>query len=139
MKRAVSLAAVSLAALSLSACATTGGARLGTVKDPVSFSQTERDYDASFSARPAVQRVRVPGGLFVARPQDASAPVSLMDKHVEVDIRSEMPTLADLQTLLDIQGVPMTIDWRSLEEGSTGKSEVGSFTAASRYTVLFRS
>lgn len=133
MKRAVSLAAVSLAALSLSACATDGGARLGTVKDPVSFSQTERDYDASFSARPAVQRVRVPGGLFVSRPQDATPPSSLMDKRVEIDIRSEMPTLADLQTLLDIQGVPMTIDWRSLEEGSTGKSDVGSFTAASRY------
>jgi len=135
MRHVASLAAVSLAALSVAGCATSdgGGARLATVKDPVSFAQTERDYDASFSARPAVQRVRVPGGLFVARPAESTAPESLLSRRVEIDIRSDSPTLADLQTLLDVQGIPMTIDWRSLEEGSTGKSEVGSFTAASRY------
>jgi hypothetical protein len=134
MRHVASLAAVSLAALSVAGCATTdGGARLATVKDPVSFAQTERDYDASFSSRPAVQRVRVPGGLFVSRPAESPAPDSLLARRIEIDVRSDSPTLADLQTLLDVQGIPMTIDWRSLEEGSTGKSEVGSFTAASRY------
>lgn len=131
MRHVASLAAVSLAALSLAGCAT-DGTRLATVKDPVSFGQTERDYDASFSSRPAVQRVRVPGGLFVSRPQDGEAPASLLARKIEIDIRSDVPTLADLQTLLDVQGVPMTIDWGSLEAGS-GKSDVGSFTAASKY------
>ena len=132
MRHVASLAAASLAAISLAGCAT-DGARLATVKDPVSFGQTERDYDASFSARPAVQRVRVPGGLFVSRPADGLAPGAALSRVVEVDIRTDVPTLADLQTVLDIQGVAMTIDWRSLEAGSTGSSQVGSFTAASKY------
>lgn len=133
MRHVASLAAVSLAALSLAGCATDGGVRPASVKDPVSFGQTERDYDASFSSRPAVQRVRVPGGLFVSRPQSGEAPSALLARRVEVDIRSDVPTLADLQTLLDVQGVPITIDWRSLEDGASGKSDVGSFTAASKY------
>ncbi len=133
MRHAASLAAASLLSISLAGCAsTTGGARLDTVKDPVSFGQTEREYDAAFAGRPAVQRVRVPGGLFISRPQDSDVPASLLNKQVTIDIRSDVPTLADLQTLLDIQGVPMTIDWASLQEGS-GKSDVGSFTAASKY------
>lgn len=139
MRHAASLAAASLLSISLAGCAsTTGGARLDTVKDPVSFGQTEREYDAAFAGRPAVQRVRVPGGLFISRPQDSDVPASLLNKQVTIDIRSDVPTLADLQTLLDIQGVPMTIDWASLQEGS-GKSDVGSFTAASKYQDIANS
>ncbi len=139
MRHAASLAAASLLSISLAGCAsTTGGARLEPVKDPVSFGQTEREYDAAFAGRPAVQRVRVPGGLFISRPQDSDVPASLLNKQVTIDIRSEVPTLADLQTLLDVQGVPMTIDWASLQEGS-GKSDVGSFTAASKYQDIANS
>lgn len=139
MRHAASLAAASLLSISLAGCAsTTGGARLEPVKDPVSFGQTEREYDAAFAGRPAVQRVRVPGGLFISRPQDSDVPASLLNKQVTIDIRSDVPTLADLQTLLDVQGVPMTIDWASLQEGS-GKSDVGSFTAASKYQDIANS
>lgn len=133
MKHVALLAAVSLAAVSSAAIAKPKSVPLKEVKEPVSFSQTERDYDGTFSSRPAVQRVRVPGGLFVSRPQNDMAPDPLLAKHVEIDIRSDLPTLADLQTLLDVQGVSITIDWRSLEEGSADSARVGSFTAASRY------
>jgi hypothetical protein len=135
MKRAATLVAVSLSALSLAACASagTGAAKLGTVKEPESFNQAEVEYDSKFSNRPAVQRVRVPGGLFISRPMEGIAPSSLLDKRVEIDIRSDVPTLADLQTLLDVQGVPMTIDWKSLESGTKKNSRVCNFTAASRY------
>lgn len=134
MMRVASLAAVSLLALALAGCATDGtnDVRLDRVKAPVSFPQTERDYDGGFSQRPAVQRVRVPGGLFVSRPAEGVAPNSVLAKRVEVDIRSDVPTLADLQTLLEIQGVSITLDQTSLEAGNS-RSKVGSFTAASKY------
>lgn len=100
---------------------------------PNSFSQAERDYDALFSGRPAVQRVRVPGQLFVSKPLNDLAPQSLLARQIEIDIRSEVPTLSDLQMLLEIEGVHITIDYNSLYEAAKTSSEVGSFTAASKY------
>jgi len=92
-----------------------------------------------FSGRPAVQRVRVPGGLFVSRPINDLAPQSLLAKHIEIDIRSDVPTLSDLQMLLEIQGINITIDYNSLYEAAQVSSEVGSFTAASKYQQVANS
>ena len=106
---------------------------------PTSFPQSERDFDQIFSGRPAVQRVRVPGGLFISRPINGMAPQSLLSRRVDVDIRSPVPTLADLQFVLDAQGVPLTIDWRSLEAGARDAAKVDPFLAASRYQQIANS
>lgn len=109
------------------------------VESPNSFPQAERNYDAMFSGRPAVQRVRVPGGLFISKPMNDLAPQSLLAKHIEIDIRSEVPTLSDLQMLLEIEGINITIDYNSLYEAAQVSSEVGSFTAASKYQQVANS
>ncbi|WP_298843158.1 hypothetical protein [uncultured Salinicola sp.] len=113
--------------------------RRSSVESPGSFPQAERNYDAMFSGRPAVQRVRVPGGLFVSKPMNDLAPQSLLAKHIEIDIRSEVPTLSDLQMLLEIEGVSITVDYNSLYEAAKVSSEVGSFTAASKYQQVANS
>ena len=113
--------------------------RRSSVESPGSFPQAERNYDAMFSGRPAVQRVRVPGGLFVSKPMNDLAPQSLLAKHIEIDIRSEVPTLSDLQMLLEIEGVNITVDYNSLYEAAKVSSEVGSFTAASKYQQVANS
>lgn len=137
MRHVAILAATSIAALSAAAWAAPKNAvPFKSPKEPTSFSQAERDWDGFFGGRPAVQRVRIPGGLFVSRPQHDLAPQSLLGKQIIVDIRTEVPTLADLQTVLDVQHVPMTIDWRSLETGARDATDVGSFTAASKYQKL---
>lgn len=109
------------------------------VESPNSFPQAERNYDAMFSGRPAVQRVRVPGGLFISKPMNDLAPQSLLAKHIEIDIRSEVPTLSDLQMLLEIEGINITIDYNSLYDAAKVSSEVGSFTAASKYQQVANS
>lgn len=108
-------------------------------RGPTSFPQTERDYDAVFSGRPAVQRIRVPGGLFVSKPTNDLAPQSLLAKQIEIDIRSEIPTLSDLQMLLEVEGINITIDYNSLYEAAQLSGEVGSFTAASKYQEVANS
>ena len=109
------------------------------VESPNSFPQAERNDDAMFSGRPAVQRVRVPGGLFISKPMNDLAPQSLLAKHIEIDIRSEVPTLSDLQMLLEIEGINITIDYNSLYDAAKVSSEVGSFTAASKYQQVANS
>ncbi len=144
MKHAVTLAA-SLAAISMAIAPIAAQARdkdksaFPKVEDPVSFPNSERQYDAVFSGRPAVQRVRVPGGTFISRPMNDLAPQSLVSKRVEIDIRSEVPTLADLQMLLEEQGVFMTIDYGSLYEAAEADGQVGAFTAASRFQSVANS
>jgi hypothetical protein len=86
-----------------------------------------------------VQRVRIPGGLFLSRPVSSEAPQTVLNKQVEIDIRSDVPTLADLQILLEAQGVPVTIDWRSLEAGAGNSGRIESFNVASRYDCLSKS
>jgi hypothetical protein len=113
--------------------------KFAQIVEPTSFAETERGYDGMFANRPAVQRVRVPGQFFVSRPRDAQIPQSLMDKRVEIDIRSETPRLSDLATLLEIQGVPLSIDWRSLSGVKDPDAKVGTFTAASRYQAITNS
>lgn len=108
-------------------------------KTPISFEQTERDYETLFATRPAVQRIRVPGGLYISKPIAANAPQDLLAKRIEIDIRSSVPTLADLQTMLEVQGVSLIIDYRSLQDGANGSSQVDSFTAASRYQEVANS
>ncbi len=145
MKRAVSLVA-SLAALTMALTPVAVSAkdkksdnRIPKVEKATSFPQAERDYDAAFSGRPAVQRVRVPGGMFISKPSNDLAPQSLLAKRVEIDIRTDVPTLQDLQTLLAIQGIQITIDYNSLYEASQQDSQVGSFTAASKYQEVANS
>ena len=135
MKHAISFAA-SLAAVAVAIAPSPAIARkpqAPAVQSPVSFPQSERDYDALFSGRPAVQRVRVPGGLFLSRPVAGEAPQGVLSKMIEIDIRSEVPTLADLQMLLEAQGIPVTIDWRSLAAGADTKGRIDSFNVQSRY------
>lgn len=138
MKRVVTLVA-SLAAIAVATMPATAGAQdrkrpFPAPQTATSFPQAERDYDGLFSGRPAVQRVRVPGGLYISRPVNNDVPQHLQAKVVEIDIRSNVPTLSDLQTLLEIQGVNLTIDYRSLQDGALpGSSKVDTFTAASRY------
>lgn len=144
MKPAVTLAA-SLAAISMAIAPIAAQARdkdktaFPKVEDPVSFPNSERQYDAVFSGRPAVQRVRVPGGTFISRPMNDLAPQSLVSKQVVIDIRSEVPTLADLQMLLEEQGVFMTIDYGSLYDAAEVDGQVGAFSAASRYQSIANS
>lgn len=134
MKRAATLAAASLLALGLSACATPQtSVGFADVEDPVSFANTERRYDGIFSNRPAVQRVKVPGNFFLSVPVNQDAPRSLLNREVELELRGKQPTLSDLQMLLDVQGIPVTIDFRSLEVGDRGDAEVQPFAASSRY------
>lgn len=114
-------------------------AAFGKVKDPVSFGQAERDTDALFSARPAIQRVRVPGDFFISRPVSDPIPASLLNKKIVLDLRADVPKLSDLQMLLDIQGIPVSIDWSSLETKVDEDSEVGTFTVASRYQKIANS
>ncbi|NCP11567.1 MAG: hypothetical protein GW859_06380, partial [Sphingomonadales bacterium] len=144
MARRIARLAASAAVISLVAAPVAAEARekkrdSQRVEDPRSFPQAERNYDAMFSGRPAVQRVRVPGGLFVSRPINDLAPQSLLAKHIEIDIRSDVPTLSDLQMLLEIQGINITIDYNSLYEAAQVSSEVGSFTAASKYQQVANS
>lgn len=106
---------------------------------PESFAQTERDYDSLFASRPAVQRIRVPGNFFLSSPLTAPVPQSILNQKVEIDIRSDVPRLSDLQTLLDMQGIPMTIDWSSLDESKPPSQQVGTFTIASRYQEIANS
>jgi len=115
------------------------GTKFAQVVEPNSYPEMERAYDGMFANRPAVQRVRVPGSFFISRPRDANLPNSLMDKRIEIDIRSSIPRLTDLQTLLDMQGVSLAIDRRSLSGLKDADPTVGSFTAASRYQAVANS
>lgn len=110
--------------------------RSSSVERPVSFPQTERDYDAVFSGRPAVQKIRVPGGLFISKPTNDLAPQSLLAREIEIDIRSDVPTLSDLQMLLEIEGIQITIDYDSLYEAAKVDSQVGNFIAASKFQQI---
>ena len=145
MSRVVSLVA-SLTALAVATTPIAVSARERSSRDfpvsvkPESFQQSERDYDALFAGRPAVQRVRVPGGIYISRPVSGDAPQALLAQRVEIDIRSTSPTLADLQTMLEVQGINLTIDYRSLQDGAAaGSTKVDSFTAASRYQEVANS
>lgn len=113
--------------------------KFAQVVEPTSFAETERGYDGMFANRPAVQRVRVPGQFFVSKPRDGTVPSSLYSKQVEIDIRAGTPRLSDLQTMLEIQGVAMSIDWRSLSNVPDPDAKVGTFTAASRYQAITNS
>lgn len=113
--------------------------KFAKVVEPNSYPEMERAYDGMFANRPAVQRVRVPGSFFISRPRDANLPGFLMDKRIEIDIRSSVPRLTDLQTLLDMQGVSLAIDRRSLSGLKDADPTVGSFTAASRYQAIANS
>lgn len=104
-----------------------------------SFGQAERDYDSIFAGRPAVSRIRVPGSLFISKPLNDLAPSSLLSRYVDIDIRSQVPTLADLQMLLEIQGVNISIDYGSLVDREDPDSAVGSFTAASQFQEVANS
>ncbi|MFZ3481737.1 hypothetical protein [Sphingomonas sp. 3-13AW] len=140
-----SVLAISMASIAISSAASAGernrktSTKFAQVVEPTSFAEAERGYDGMFANRPAVQRVRVPGQFFVSKPRDGSIPASLMNKKVEIDIRSTTPRLSDLQTMLEIQGVAMAIDWRSLSNVPDPDAKVGTFTAASRYQALTNS
>lgn len=133
---AASLAAITMAIAPVAAMAKDDKPAFPKVEDPISFPSSERQYDAVFSGRPAVQRVRVPGNTFISRPMNDMAPQSLISKRIDIDLRSEAPTLGDLQMLLEEQGVYVTIDYGSLYEAGDPNSSVGSFTAASKYQSI---
>ena len=138
-----SVLAISMASVAFSTVAEARDKKTSTkfaqVVEPSSFAETERGYDGMFANRPAVQRVRVPGQFFVSKPRDGQVPASLMDKRIEIDIRAQTPRLSDLQTMLEIQGVAMSIDWRSLSNVPDPDAKVGTFTAASRYQAITNS
>lgn len=139
-----SVLALTMASLAVSTAAEAGdrkktSTKFAQVVEPTSFAETERGYDGMFANRPAVQRVRVPGQFFVSKPRDGMVPASLYSKQVEIDIRSSTPRLSDLQTMLEIQGVAMSIDWRSLSNVPDPDAKVGTFTAASRYQAITNS
>ena len=138
-----SVLALTMASLAVSTAAEAKDRKTSTkfaqVVEPTSFAEAERGYDGMFANRPAVQRVRVPGQFFVSKPRDGVVPASLYSKQVEIDIRSPTPRLSDLQTMLEIQGVAMSIDWRSLSNVPDPDAKVGTFTAASRYQAITNS
>lgn len=133
---AASLAAITMAIAPVASMAKDNKPAFPKVEDPVSFPSSERQYDAVFSGRPAVQRVRVPGNTFISRPMNDMAPQSLISKQIDIDLRSEAPTLGDLQMLLEAQGIYITIDYGSLYAAGDPNSRVGSFTAASKFQSI---
>ena len=104
-----------------------------TPKAPGTFKEAEGLFAQMWAERPAVTRIRVPGRFFLQQPLQTGIPVVEGNRHVSLDLRGDAPTLGDLATILEAQGVPVTIDWRSLGSAGKGSDKAGAWTIESRY------